>query len=1660
MLALIVTPKPLPPIPSSPPSPPPTPPSSQSTTTTFDLISPHSSHPALDLTEDESSDLEHEADVDLVPRQKGHMPSVAGASGSGSGSGAGSRGAAAAAAPEPHRHRPWFGNASRTHLPRNSRPSTGSSRVTAAATSTTAVDSDGFVPYRPPFASTSAVSLSPQMQPSGATGIGMAPAPPPARTPKRSLFSNWSWGARRKQKQKLTSASTPVLINQPPQPLGGTKVGASVPYGTTHLGAKATQGSTLSNAQYELYAPYNAYAPRGQQWGPQGVEHYQGVNHSSSVLTGLVAPKMLFSPIARDLRTDNGRSSPYSSSTPHLLSMGTQPLSEPHSAEAGPSNTRPYPRVGENVSTGNLHGQQRWSSRWQGSTYTLHSEGSRSRLAVSTVCDALTFPKPRMNAHDITPPESPQNRNTVDDDSIVDFGSAVALSDARDQEREEWAEVASRGRRSRSLRRSSDGWNSDRGGSTDIRPRPSNASRHSLPTQRRSRSASGSIRGLFGRERRKRGDDSDANGSDSDAFTAPGQPPRVPRISATAPASRAASIQTERSGSHRSSRRHRNFGPHRLPKSTSSPALSSEDDHHATPRRSLSFRHHHTRSNPDLLVVPNSPHQLRRRPTGPPRALQLRQGTNSRPGTAPTVVVGSSSADYRPNSRPSTAPQAGAVPAFGASGSYPSYAKHVNRTIDFAEPHIAGRSHPSSPPMSPLEPPHIPTPERNSPFNAEFNEEEIGLAITTSGDIARSPPRSANTRLPFDTPPSPTGRPFNEDPSSAHARYLLARQHRRDMTIRAFQSPPLSPRRAPGSPPIVPVVPHSAPIPQGSWAASPTRSPTGSIIQRPSYPTPRRQASKDRDAKALPPSSRRPATAPDASNGTPAFGEDAPPVPAHGILLKRGASGRRPATAPQPSTEPPVPFGDVRYMPGVAAGSTATALLVAAAELTNSPPSTGRSSTRRTPLGTPPLQSLFATLPITPTVDEPVPPLPPPATAPARIPPPRAPPPGPPPAVPPFPPSRGSSWESPSQSRQGSLQSRTGSSHSRHGSSHSRAGSTHSRQGSSHSRQGSFGRPAIPPLAVFTAPSPPPVVRTATPPAMEDLADHGGSPTPLRHGSAPLAAPFAPARPSTPPPSSTRPIVMDESPTPIRQTNVFVLAPEKSPETPAPTAAVPGAGALIGTPSPLTRSPLTALFQRQLSTSSLSPSAGVTGAAAAAAMLTTESREASFRSVRSQRSVPTAAGIFGPELRPVVSTTSSASMYEDASSGTGTETWESATQRAASSPDRRSIHSDHSGRSEMTLPDLYPASSASASASALSHYTDAREDLESTEAGSSQESSILIDESQMTQHSHDDEHAADRSTILASDAQRRSLLNWIDVTPRGSGLATAHRQTEPVDEACNETIDFRTSPASSANSSPRHSVDESFRGLFFRTPQIASPARVPARRSRGRLADSFLFQPPQTGGLQQPIGLGFQSSPREGPSDDTFEIRMPPPAGERIPIPFPPLESAEPSPTVATAAQAAQASGLQRSPSIITQGLGMTLNASSSPTLSFSPSASTSSPISRNGSWITESYRSAQAAGTATPPQSRHGHKRRATAENASDNVVSMRPLATTSFSPATFGVSTFGTAPEATTITTPKPDQKSIGSSGTSSAGVLTPNQDIVEQFPLAAAIPQPQHF
>ncbi|GMK58790.1 hypothetical protein CspeluHIS016_0602320 [Cutaneotrichosporon spelunceum] len=165
----------------------------------------------------------------------------------------------------------------------------------------------------------------------------------------------------------------------------------------------------------------------------------------------------------------------------------------------------------------------------------------------------------------------------------------------------------------------------------------------------------------------------------------------------------------------------------------------------------------------DRSDLGSPPSKLRRRQTGPPRTFQFRlQPPTHRhaPSGTNLVMVGGATA-----------------PDHSRLDSSRLHVKHPPRNIDF----VAG----SDPNRLSTSPPHLPTPERSSPFDYDFPESEIGMAITTDQVVA-----PAQHRLPMDTPPS-CGPQTREDPSSAHARYVLARQHRRQQTMRAFQSPPV-----------------------------------------------------------------------------------------------------------------------------------------------------------------------------------------------------------------------------------------------------------------------------------------------------------------------------------------------------------------------------------------------------------------------------------------------------------------------------------------------------------------------------------------------------------------------------------------------------------------------------------------------------------------------------------------------------------------------------------------------------------------------------------------------------------------------------------------------------------------------------------------------------
>lgn len=107
---------------------------------------------------------------------------------------------------------------------------------------------------------------------------------------------------------------------------------------------------------------------------------------STSVPTGLAGPKMLFSPLHREMRS--APSPPYAPDP----DLGEYPRRR---IQSTPKSSRP--------------GGQRW--------------------AAQTMCDLLVFPRPNITPHTITPPGSPSDRT----ENVLEMGQL------RLKEREEWA---------------------------------------------------------------------------------------------------------------------------------------------------------------------------------------------------------------------------------------------------------------------------------------------------------------------------------------------------------------------------------------------------------------------------------------------------------------------------------------------------------------------------------------------------------------------------------------------------------------------------------------------------------------------------------------------------------------------------------------------------------------------------------------------------------------------------------------------------------------------------------------------------------------------------------------------------------------------------------------------------------------------------------------------------------------------------------------------------------------------------------------------------------------------------------------------------------------------------------------------------------------------
>jgi len=136
---------------------------------------------------------------------------------------------------------------------------------------------------------------------------------------------------------------------------------------------------------------------------------------TTSVPTGLTAPKMLFSPLMREIRDDSQptqreRETRHPPSSHHIPRQRTVSLPKNHT----PSHV--YDKVD----------QHRW--------------------AATTMCDMLVFPRPHITPHTITPPASPEKLPSMFD------GLSVADRVDRDKERNEWHKFVEKRARGRSFR--------------------------------------------------------------------------------------------------------------------------------------------------------------------------------------------------------------------------------------------------------------------------------------------------------------------------------------------------------------------------------------------------------------------------------------------------------------------------------------------------------------------------------------------------------------------------------------------------------------------------------------------------------------------------------------------------------------------------------------------------------------------------------------------------------------------------------------------------------------------------------------------------------------------------------------------------------------------------------------------------------------------------------------------------------------------------------------------------------------------------------------------------------------------------------------------------------------------------------------------------------
>jgi hypothetical protein len=357
------------------------------------------------------------------------------------------------------------------------------------------------------------------------------------------------------------------------------------------------------------------------------------------------------------------------------------------------------------------------------------------RWAVPTICDLFVYPRPQIIPHTITPPESPETEET----SVMDIGNdgdlvrdrrVVEEGRARAKEREEWADLVKRRGRSMSFGNQSGGEDAP---------------------------IIGNMRARSMERSRSRGSSVTRNGSQKSKMRSGSWSRRGSESRKSGESSRPSFLNMDPESTLMNGRFGKGFGTGTGVGRSTSNAMkktSLEDSRSGLLREGDYLRgHHHSRSTPEFEMARG----LRERSEQPP--LPSRMGLIPRP-PARTLRIQQPKEIRRP----------GDVIVIGPpSGKYDSLSRQRSAPLDLSKP------------LPDLPPDGAEAAYPNGGLAASTSN--IGVALT--GEAPHTPALDANTTSASTNQSTPTG--------PAHARAVLAKQHQRARTKRAFQTPTQGP---------------------------------------------------------------------------------------------------------------------------------------------------------------------------------------------------------------------------------------------------------------------------------------------------------------------------------------------------------------------------------------------------------------------------------------------------------------------------------------------------------------------------------------------------------------------------------------------------------------------------------------------------------------------------------------------------------------------------------------------------------------------------------------------------------------------------------------------------------------------------------------------------